>query len=62
MVKLVTFTSGIKFYVLTITQNATICIAADIYKQEPTTGEFLNTQSYFSIACNFQLWYSVYIY
>ena len=43
VVKLVIFTCGIEFYILTITQNVTILIVADIYKQQPTSGEFLNT-------------------
>ena len=38
------FIRGIEFYVPTITQNVTICIVAEIYKQEPTSCEFLNTQ------------------
>ena len=43
MAKLVTFTCGIEFYILTTTQNVNILIVADIYKQELTSGEFLNT-------------------
>ena len=43
ILKLVTFTCGIEFYILTITQNVVILIAADIYGQEPTSGEFPNT-------------------
>ena len=39
---LVTFPSGIEFYVLIITQNVIIFIVADIYKQEATVGDFLN--------------------
>ena len=42
-VKLVTFTCGIEFYILIITQNVIVLIVADIYEQEPTSGEFLNT-------------------
>ena len=50
------FDCGIKFYILTITLIVTILIVADIYEQESTSGEFLNThlkKAYFSIACNF---------
>ena len=43
IVKLVTFTYGIEFYILTFTQNVIILIVADIYEQEPTSGGFLNT-------------------
>ena len=43
VVKLVTFPCGIEFCVLIITQNVIIFIVADIHKQEPTAGEFLNT-------------------
>ena len=43
IVKLVTFTCGIEFYNLTITENVTILIVTDIYEMEPTSGEFLNT-------------------
>ena len=32
-----------EFCILTIIENAIIFIVADIYKQEPTSGEFLST-------------------
>ena len=35
------FTCGIELLVLTITQNVIILIIDDIYKQVPTSGEFL---------------------
>ena len=41
--KLVTFTCGMEFCILTIIENAIIFIVADIYEQEPTSGEFLST-------------------
>ena len=52
MVKLLTFTCGIEFCVLTISQNVIKYIVADIYEEEPTLGEFLNTHLKNSIACN----------
>ena len=43
IVKLVTFTCGIEFCILTITQNVTIFTVADIYEQEPTSSETVMT-------------------
>ena len=41
-VKFVTFTCGIRFCFLIITQNVITFIVVDIYNQDPTLGEFLN--------------------
>ena len=43
IVKLVIFTCGMEFCILTIIENAIIFTVADIYEQEPTSGEFLST-------------------
>ena len=43
MVKLVTFTCGMKFCILTSIENVNIFVVTDKYKQESTSGEFLST-------------------
>ena len=54
IVKHLPFTCGMEFCTLTIIENTIIFIVADIYEQEPTSGEFLSLRiPYFSTACNF---------